>query len=109
MNACNGFRRQDGLVNWVDDIAAPANPLLCLLQFGGGQAFRWQHGCAIGFGHTDHDVSAVQILKIIGKCTDCANDLCAGSLFIPGSLELNPRRFHALEVQQMVKIDGKNG
>jgi hypothetical protein len=50
--------------------------------------------------HADKNIPAAQIVKIVGKCANCAVDTCR----VPPSLEFNPFTFNSLFVQQSFNI-----
>ena len=60
---------------------------------------------AIHFPHTHHDVSASDVVEIIGERADCVQDL----FWIPGTLEFNAIALYDRTVEKVVDVDWNHG
>jgi hypothetical protein len=99
------FRGQNRLIYGVDGVAAATYPLLGSSKLDSSQSFRRQDDSVFFFLNTQHDVTTIQILKIVGKGAYSTNDLHSCAFFIPTGFKLYTRGFHTAEVQQILDID----
>src|SRR6185436_16133689 len=69
---------------------------------------RRQLGDAVLLADTQHDISAVQVLKVVREGADRPEGLESRRSLVPGLLQLDPGRFHAPAMEQVVEVDGQD-
>jgi len=101
--------RQDRRVARPHGGTAPPYPSLCGIAFLTIQADRRPHGPALRLGDTDDDVTAVEVLMIVGERTDRLQHLEAGGIGIPARLELDAHGLDGSTTDEIIDVDGQDG
>ena len=107
--AVQDLGRQDRGVARPHGCAAPPDPSLRCIDLLTGQSDRRPNGPALRLGDSDDDITAVEVLEIVGECTDRLQHLKAGGVAIPARLEFDAHGFYRASAEEIVGIDRQDG